>query len=194
MKPFLFSVIFLIFGLLVSCTHDSKLNPERMEAITFCKLLQEEQASLASLNNEQHYLTDNLKPWGQRIEQVGGNKDDLKDANHYYERSEYLRDGLRKIRDDISKADLKTAFNQTVRSQLLAKVEQRVKESEELRNYARGCWEFLPQDDIQRIPRAVVSLNTLLKSLAPGEDVITPAMKELRTKYEITDEELVTKK
>jgi hypothetical protein len=186
------SIVLLATGLLVSCSHLSpKLNPERSEAIKFCQLLQEEQHKLASLNGEQHYLTDNLKPWGQRIEQVGGNGQDLKDASHYFERSEYLRDGLKKIQEDIKQADIKTAFNQTVRSSLLPKIEKRVQEAEELRNYVKGCYDYLPQGDVPQIPRAVVQLNTLLKSLPPGDDVITPAMKELRTKYEITDEELV---
>src|SRR5437588_4221835 len=119
MKRYLLSVFLLAVGLLASCSKlEPKLDTERMEAIRFCQLLQDEENGLASLNNEQHYLTDNLRSWGQRIEQVGGNGQDLKDANHYFERSEYLRDGLTKIQEEIKHSDVEAAFAQSVRSSL----------------------------------------------------------------------------
>jgi len=49
----------------------------------------------------------------------------LKDASHYFERSEYSRDGIKKIQEDIRQADVRTAFDQTVRSSFVPKLEKR---------------------------------------------------------------------
>jgi hypothetical protein len=179
-------VVITLVGVLCGC---NKLSPERAEAVKFCKLLTNQQKVLATADSQRRFLIERLKPWGQRIRQFGGADEAIAESRVFMNNGETIQESLEKAYEALKTADLRTSGNQTLRSSLLPPLDKRKEEVKQLNMYVKGCFQTFPQGGPPRIPRAVLQLNQLLETNQPWEDIITPAIKELRTKYEITDAE-----
>ena len=159
------------------------------EAVSFCKLLTEQQAKLTNLNSSETLLRESLKPWAAKISSVGGTEPERQQAIEFWKKADFISQGLRGIVLSLKNGDLKLAANQTSRANLVTALQSRQEDMEHLTNYLKGCVDNLNQPT-PAIPNAITQVNAKLNAMKTPVDVLAPIINELRTKYNITDSEL----
>ena len=185
------AALMIFAALTLSCTAGmSNAVPEgRGEAIQFAKLLIEQQAKLNDLNSSQNLLTERLKPWAAKISSSGGMEPERQEAIEFWKKADFIAQGLRRVVAALKNADLKSADNQTSRSNLVTALQSRQEDMEHLTNFLKGCVDNL-NGSTPMIPNAITQVTAKLNSMKAPTDTVAPLITDLRTRFSITDSEL----
>ena len=185
------AALMILAALTLSCTAGmSNAVPEgRGEAVQFAKLLTEQQAKLNDLNSSQKLLTERLKPWAAKISRSGGMEPERQEAIEFWKKADFIAQGLRGVIAKLKNADLKSAGNQTSRSNLVTALQSRQEDTEHLTNFLKGCVDNL-SGSTPMIPNAITQVTAKLNSMKSPTDTFAPQITDLRTRFNITDSEL----
>lgn len=167
----------------------SSLPAGRDEAVSFCKLLTEQQTNLNNFNSSENLLREALRPWALKISSAGGMEPEKQEAIEFWKRADSISKGLKGTVLALKEADLKTVANQTTRASLVTTLQSRQEDMNNLTSYLKGCVDNL--DKLTPvIPNAINRVKAKLNTMKTPDDVFGSVINELRSKYNITDSEL----
>jgi SH3 domain-containing protein len=170
---------------------------EKEEAVRFSKLLMKQDSTLSSLNQKELQSMSTIKGWADKIAFLGSGgagERESNNAKNFLQDIKSVKNQLLQIRQSLQSEQLKIAFNQTIRSNTIAALERRIEYLKEVEPYldslTRDFLNFTTFGSSMSVPRAIVDLKNKLQTYSPQRESYVNQIKEIRTKYEITDEEM----
>jgi predicted nucleic acid-binding Zn ribbon protein len=170
------------------------LNPEQVkrdEAIRFCKLLNQKQPELNRFTRQETTIIAEIGSWAGQIAFLGGGGQQKSDeARSFSQRMKAINQQLSQIRKSLESETLNVAYNQTARSNIVSSLNQRERYLTEITNLLDQSADGLLRVGGFSYPRSIQQLIAELRTYSQPQDNITPAVKDIRTKFDITDSEI----
>lgn len=177
----------LTFVALASCG-----NAERDEAVRLATELARQQAALSRQTSDEPERLAAVKQWAGYVSFLGGERDSQQRASDY---AEYVTANHGHVTSAILSLDtlpLKHAFAQTIRGEVVSRLRAREQFLSETGDLLRGARDAFPGMGWSRFPSQVRDIGTKLEAYERPEDPFSSALRQLREKYTITDQELTS--
>jgi hypothetical protein len=174
---------------------------ERREAASLCNTLSKKQADLVAINNLEKDLMASARPWCEGILSNGAGKGKELEENAASAKTMAFSAGevanqLGHLRQAIYDLPLQEEYPQSVRSTLINQMMQRQKKLQEVRAAleasSAGFLDFARSRDYKgdSYPAAIDKLNSLISGYVAPEDAFGKAIRDLKTKYTLSDADL----
>jgi predicted amidophosphoribosyltransferase len=170
----------------------SAVNAERTEAVSFCKALHQQQTSLSGLNSEEAPLMVSIAKWAGYVSFMGGSGESSnQQARQFAQQVQRLRQQVASVRQAIEGEKLNQAYTQTTRGNIVSELTKREQFLGEVGRLCGQSTSFGTTFGTQfQVPNSLRQLTSKLQTYSQSEDVIDRGIRDLRTKYEITDVEI----
>jgi hypothetical protein len=174
---------------------------ERMEAVRFCKTLQQKSADFASANAMEKDFVASGRSWcGSVIENGSGRGDQLKQnmavAKDLVKSAQFISTQVGAVRQAVYDEPVKQEYPQSIRVNLITQLTKRQRFLQEARalldDTGPGFLELGlgPGYKGDSYPDSIPKLNVLLEGATSPADVVGAAIQSLKTKYDIQDADL----
>jgi hypothetical protein len=177
---------------------------ERREATSLCKVLSQKQADLAATNGLEKDLVASTRAWYEGIINNGagagkGLEDNAASAKTLSQSAALVSTQLGQVRQAIYDQPLKQEYPQGVRDTVINQLMKRQRTLQEVRAALDACAANFVEFEHSRAykgdtyPAGIDKLNSLLSGYTGPEDAVGKATQDLKSKYTLTDADLLSK-
>lgn len=174
---------------------------ERSEAVRFAKLLNQKQIDFGKVNTVEKEFVDGVRSWVEPIMSGGAGRGGELDRHASIARDlanscAGLSEQLGAVRKAVENEALKSEYPRGIRMTLIDRLIKRQRSIQEIRSVLQETAPaFLQYREVRdyagdTYPAGIGKLNQIVQSYKPPEDALAQALKELKTKYGLSDADL----
>lgn len=165
-------------------------NPEREEAVRLASELARQQMALSARTSDEAETFASIKQWAGYVSFLGADGDSQQRADNFTQKVVSTHDHVSLALVSLDTLQLKHAFTQTVRGEVVSQLRTREQFLSETGSLLRGARDAFPRMGWSQFPSQIRDISAKLDSYQSPPDPFADALRQLREKYTITDQDL----
>ncbi len=174
---------------------------EKKEAVSFAKTLKQKQPDFQSAMDVERDFVKKARPWVEQIKTGGAGKGAQLDQNaatatELAQMTTTISNHLSQVRQAVYDKPLQAEYIQNIRLGMISDLTKRQRTLQELKTLFEGVApEFLsykknPTYKGDSYPGGISQLDTILSSYSSQLDIVGEAIKNIKSKYDLSDTEI----